>query len=152
MQKKKYPTSIGKLATLLTLLHDSDSCKELELELKNNGYVYTLGRVGSMEMSKVVAAIETAAKTNHVIDERKYREVHALYHAILEAIQGVGRGTMGVGDVLRTVGLTFTIVRGPLSDLQQQEGEWICVSMFGTIGAPKRGFEHEVMGFGINHI
>jgi len=151
-QKKPFPSSIGKLTTLLALLCDYEYGEEIEKQLKKNGYRYAIGRVGAMDMAKVIAAIETAAKVNRVIDDKYYREVHALYHATLEAIQGVGRGTTQVGDILRTVGLTFAVVRGPLSAHQKEEGEWICVSMFGTIGAPKKGYEHEVLGFSINHI
>ena len=104
-----------------------------------------------MELSKVVAAIETSAKTNKIINAQSYREVHALYHAILEAIQGVSRGTLQLGDILRTVGLTFSIVRGKI-EFSGSSDEWISVCVYGTIGAPKKGFEHDTLGFGFNHI
>lgn len=144
--------STGKLTSLLALLHNHEWGKAIEQELKERGYRYTVGKVGAMELVKVVAAIETAGKTNNIIDGNQYREVHALYHAILEAIQGVGRGTVEFGDILRTVGVTFSVVRGELSNHSSQKGEWIGVCIYGTIGAPKKGFEHDALGFGFNHI
>lgn len=83
---------------------------------------------------------------------KKVVEVHSLYHAIIETIQSIGRGIVQFGDILRTVGLTFAIVRGKMSGSVEHEGEWIAVCAYGTIRAPKRGFEHEAVGFGFNHI
>ena len=34
----------------------------------------------------------------------------------------------------------------------QKEGEWVAVALYGTIGAPVKGSEHEAIGLGINHI
>jgi len=110
-----------------------------------------VGKVGAMEAHKVVAAIETAAKKNGIINPDVYREIHALYHAIVEAIEGVTRGQIQLGSVLRTVGLRFPIIRGNPSD-SPEEGEWIAVALYGTIGAPVKGLEHEVVGPGINHL
>ena len=31
-------------------------------------------------------------------------------------------------------------------------GEWIAVVLYGSIGAPTKGFEHEVIGMGINPV
>ena len=146
------PFSLSKLALLLPLLQEHEWQKVVEEQLQNGGYRYTLGKVGAMDLMKVVAAVETAAKRNRIIDEQQYREVHALYHAIIEAVQGVGRGTMQFGEILRTVGLTFAVVRGPLLPEGFEPGEWIAVCLYGTIGAPRKGFEHEVLGFGINHV
>lgn len=143
--------SMGKLTSLLALLQNSESVKEIEQELISRGYQYTVGKVGAMDLSKVVSAIETSAKSKGIVNANSYREVHALYHAILEAIQGVGRGTVQFGDILRTVGLTFSIVRGNI-DFSGYGGEWISVCVYGTIGAPKKGFEHDALGFGFNHI
>ena len=70
------------------------------------------GESGFDEFAKVVAAMETAAKSNQVIETDVYRETHALYHAIMEALYGVTRGQIQLADVLRTVGLRFAIVRG----------------------------------------
>ena len=46
------------------------------------------GESGFDEFAKVVAAMETAAKSNQVIETDVYRETHALYHAIMEALYG----------------------------------------------------------------
>jgi hut operon positive regulator len=53
--------------------------------------------------------------------------------------------------MLRTAGLRFTILRGSPFE-NKAEGEWIAVAVYGTIGAPVRGYEHEAIGLGINHI
>ncbi len=143
---------IGKLSILLAVLQGHSWKEEIEQQLTDQGYRYTIGRVGAMDITKVVVAMETAAKNNRIIDSQSYREVHAMYHAIIEAIQGLGRGVFQFGDILRTVGLTFAIVRGKMEGAVAHEGEWIAVSVYGTIGAPKKGFEHEAIGFGFNHI
>ncbi|MDU2241945.1 MAG: hut operon transcriptional regulator HutP [Paenibacillus sp.] len=143
---------IGKLTIMLALLQDHEWRKTIEQQLTEGGYRFTIGRVGAMDMTKVVAAIETAAKNNKIIDSESYREVHAVYHAIIEAIQSVGRGVVQFGEILRTVGLTFSIVRGRMSGVVEHKGEWIGICVYGTIGAPKKGFEHETIGFGFNHI
>ncbi|MGM8214915.1 hut operon transcriptional regulator HutP [Bacillaceae bacterium W0354] len=143
-------SGIGKRALQLVLAnsHEFDLIAE---SMDQEGYKFCLGKTGSMELQKVVSAIETAAKRNHIIDESLYREMHALYHAILEAVQGVTRGQTQLRDVLRTVGLTFSVVRGtPYAN--EKEGEWIAVALYGTIGAPIKGLEHETSGLGINHI
>ncbi|ASK62004.1 transcriptional regulator [Virgibacillus phasianinus] len=138
---------IGKEALLL-LLHKEDQLPE---KLRQLDWKYCKGKVGSMDGQKVVAAVETAAKNQGIIKSSLYRETHALYHAILEAMSGVTRGNNQIGTLLRTVGLQFAIVRGnPYKD--KEEGEWIAVALYGTIGAPVKGLEHEAIGLGINHI
>ncbi|MDM5336928.1 hut operon transcriptional regulator HutP [Fictibacillus enclensis] len=136
---------IGKIAMLYVL---DEARQEIVEEL---GWIHCSGKVGSMESNKIVAAIETAAKKNEVINGSVYRETHALYHAIMEALHGVTRGQVQLGTVLRTVGLRFTVVRGQPYE-QPEEGEWIAVALYGTIGAPVKGLEHEAIGLGINHI
>jgi hut operon positive regulatory protein len=144
--------SLGRLTSLMVLLqHDPEMCTVIEKEMKNRGYRFTIGKVGAMDLTKVVAAIETSGKSNHIVDAQSYHEVHSLYHAIIEALQGVGRGTIQFGEILRTVGLTFCIARGNV-DVSGQSGEWLSVCIYGTIGAPQKGFEHDVLGFGYNHI
>lgn len=138
---------IGRIAMLLAL---ADAGETLAAPLPN-GWRHCLGRVGSMNSQKIVASMETAAKSAHIIEGDVYRETHALYHAIMEALYGVTRGQVQLGDVLRTVGLRFAIVRGNPYD-RKQEGDWIAVALYGTIGAPVRGSEHEAIGLGINHI
>jgi hut operon positive regulatory protein len=112
-------------------------------------YRIVLGRVGSMDVQKIIAAIETAARREHFIGA-EYAEEHALYHATLEALHGVGRGQLALGTLLRTVGLRFALVRGPR--LPGDRTTWIAVAMYGTIGQPIKGNEHEVVGLGINHV
>jgi hut operon positive regulator len=36
--------------------------------------------------------------------------------------------------------------------VKENVGEWVTVCMYGTIGPPIKGFEHETIGLGINHI
>jgi hut operon positive regulatory protein len=136
---------IGKNAVLLAMLEEGDSVTFPEK------WKSCRGKVGSMESHKVVAAVETAAKKNGIITSSLYRESHALYHAIMEALHGVTRGQVQLGDVLRTVGLRFAIVRGNPYE-NDKEGDWIAVALYGTIGAPVKGLEHETIGLGINHI
>ncbi|MCI1693330.1 hut operon transcriptional regulator HutP [Aneurinibacillus aneurinilyticus] len=143
---------IGKLAMQLALFEEGVEGESFPFALaEKSGYQFCKGKVGSMDAHKVVAAIETAAKKEQIIDGSFYRETHALYHAIIEAMQGVTRGQVQLGTVLRTVGLNFAIIRGKPYD-NEREGEWIAVALYGTIGAPVRGLEHETLGLGINHI
>ncbi|TCP24086.1 hut operon positive regulator [Scopulibacillus darangshiensis] len=138
---------IGKEAILL-LLQDKDQLPE---RLRQLNWKFCKGKVGAMDGKKVVAAVETAAKNQGIVKPDLYRETHALYHAILEAVSGVTRGSNQIGTLLRTVGLQFVIVRGnPYQD--KAEGEWLAVVLYGTIGAPVKGLEHEAIGLGINHI
>lgn len=140
--------SIGKMATLLAMLSE-DELTPFQEQVQD--FTFCQGKVGSMNMQKVIAAVETAVKRQAIIDEQLYRETHALYHAIIEALEGVTRGFPAIGDLSRTVGLRFAVVRGtPYSD--EREGEWIAVAFYGTIGAPVKGLEHETIGLGINHI
>ncbi|OZM57215.1 transcriptional regulator [Lottiidibacillus patelloidae] len=136
---------IGKNAVMLALLEEGE-----EFNLPGN-WQSCRGKVGSMDSHKVVAAIETAAKKNGIIKTDVYRESHALYHAIMEALHGVTRGQVQLGDVLRTVGLRFAVVRGNPYE-NEQEGDWVAVALYGTIGAPVKGLEHETLGLGINHM
>ncbi|CAI6325960.1 hut operon transcriptional regulator HutP [Bacillus subtilis] len=140
---------IGRLSVLL-LLNEAKESTQVE-ELERDGWKVCLGKVGSMDAHKVVAAIETASKKSGVIQSEGYRESHALYHATMEALHGVTRGEMLLGSLLRTVGLRFAVLRGNPYE-SEAEGDWIAVSLYGTIGAPIKGLEHETFGVGINHI
>ncbi|OQV52894.1 hut operon transcriptional regulator HutP [Bacillus velezensis] len=140
---------IGRLSVLL-LLHETEENQQIS-RLERDGWKVCLGRVGSMDAHKVVAAIETASKKSGVIQSAGYRESHALYHATMEALHGVTRGEMLLGSLLRTVGLKFAVLRGNPYE-SEAEGDWIAVSLYGTIGAPIKGLEHETFGVGINHI
>ena len=138
----------GKFATLVAL---TDKNTALGICPQFDSYKVVTGKVGSMELKKVISSVETAAKRGGLIHSDIYRETHALYHAIIEAAEGVTRGKLSVGDIMRTVGLSFSVVRGsPYTD--KREGEWLAVCFYGTIGAPIKGKEHETLGLGINHI
>ncbi|MFD1737266.1 hut operon transcriptional regulator HutP [Bacillus salitolerans] len=142
---------IGKNAMLLALFGEDKIDQHFIKQLREQGFIFCQGKTGSMETHKVVAAIETAAKANAVIESNLYRETHSLYHAIMEALHGVTRGQVLLGSVLRTVGLSFSVLRGKPYE-SNDEGEWIAVALYGTIGAPVKGLEHEAIGLGINHI
>ncbi|MDQ7095990.1 HutP family protein [Desulfosporosinus sp. PR] len=142
-------SSLGKIA-LLVAMAEGGLIEGYVESAREKGFRVATGKVGSMDMQKIIAAVETAAKREGLVDER-YRSQHALYHAILEALQGLGRGPMQLGDVLRTAGLRFAIVIGPRI-LSDKDDLWIAVGMYGMIGAPIKGHEHEVCGLGINHL
>ena len=142
--------TIGKLAVHLAASNAREEQQLMQLAEKA-GYQYYKGRVGSMDSEKIFAAIETAAKRRRLVEDQ-YREEHALYHSILDAFHGVCRGELALGSILRTAGLIFSIVRGPRVAKDYSDGDWLAVALYGTIGAPIKGFEHEAMGLGINHI
>ncbi|HEY5575742.1 MAG TPA: HutP family protein [Clostridiaceae bacterium] len=142
--------SIGKTALLICMSSESEEEMIRKTSILN-GYKVLKGRVGSMDSAKIFAAIETAAKKESLINA-SYREEHPLYHTVLEAYSGICRGQVGLGNILRTAGLKFSIVRGPRILGDDSDGEWIAVALYGSMGAPVKGYEHEVMGLGINPI
>lgn len=139
---------IGKIALLVAIGDDSEKLKEF---YQNKNYVIYKGQAGSMDAKKIVAAIETAASREDIIREN-YHEEHALYHAIIEALSGYCRGQVMLGEVLRSAGLSFTIVRGLLVEDDPASGNWLAVVLYGQIGSPRKGFEHEAIGMGIQPI
>lgn len=142
---------IGKTAIMYTL-SEGELEQQIREQAEENGYRMIKGKVGSMSTEKIFAAVETAAQREGLIRKDYYRDTHALYHAILDAFVGICRGQLGLGDMLRTVGLMFTVVKGPRTFEQSEDGEWIAVVLYGTIGAPVKGYEHETIGLGINHL
>lgn len=136
--------TIGRVALLAVLADDPQAVLAGAREYRG-----VAGRVGTMDIEKVIAAIETAASREGLISA-EYAEEHALYHAIIEALHGVGRGQLALGTLLRTVGLRFAAVRGPR--LAGDPTSWIAVALYGTIGQPVKGNEHEVVGLGIVHL
>lgn len=140
---------IGKIA--LTLAISSEDIDETIKYYENKNYKIYKGQAGSMDPKKIVAAIETAILRENIIGEN-YHEEHAAYHAIIEALSGYCRGQVMLGEVLRSAGLTFTIVRGKLVEDDDMSGNWIAVVLYGQIGSPRRGFEHEAIGMGIQPI
>jgi len=142
-------SSLGKTALLIAMA-EAHETGDYVSGARKKGFEVVAGKVGSMDVQKIIAAVETAAKREGLIDDG-YRSHHALYHAILDALQGLGRGPLQLGNVLRTVGLRFAVVKGPRT-LEDLGDLWIAVSMYGMIGAPIKGHEHEVCGLGINHL
>ncbi|MDD2496043.1 MAG: HutP family protein [Tissierellia bacterium] len=140
---------IGKIA--ITLAIKSGDIDKLRAYYESKNYVIFKSQVGSMDAKKIVAAIETAALREDIIREN-YHEEHAIYHAIIEALSGYCRGQVMLGEVLRSAGLTFTIVRGYLIEDDPSSGNWIAVVLYGQIGSPRKGFEHEAIGMGIQPI
>ncbi len=142
---------IGKTAIMFALA-GGEIEEQIKWEAAKNGFSLIKGRVGSMNTEKIFAAVETAAVRENLIEKDHYRQTHALYHATLEAFLGICRGQLGLGNMLRTVGLIFTVAKGPRSIEQRGDGEWLAVVLYGTIGAPIKGYEHETIGLGINHL
>lgn len=138
---------LGKLAVLIAISGEAQQ-KNLFKLCKKNNYSVCVGKVGTMNPEKVISAVMTTAKREGLW-EGSFAEEHALYDAILEALNGICRGQLALGDILRTVGLNFTVLRG---EMGQKNKEWFAVALYGTIGAPIKGYEHETIGLGINHI
>ena len=141
---------LGKLALLLVLGTEEDK-KRLGKIGSELGYRLYKGKVGSMDSTKIFAAVETAAKKEGLVKDI-YREEHAIYHSVLEAYNAICRGQLGLGNVLRSAGLVFSIVRGPRVPGDHEDGDWVAVALYGYMGAPIKGFEHEVIGLGINPV
>jgi len=143
-------TGIGKIA-LQIALSDQDIGQKIIEKYENKGYISVRGQVGTMDVKKIYAAVETAVYREDMIREN-YHEEHALYHAISEALSGYCRGSVALDTVLRTTGLEFAVVRGELVIDEVSGGDWIAVVLYGFIGSPRRGFEHEAIGLGIQSI
>lgn len=130
------------------LISDEEKRQELFEKAKAAGMSICFGKVGSMNAEKIIAAVMTASKREGIWDAGSFREEHAVYGATFEALQSVCHGQLIVSEAMRTIGLSFCVIRKDLPD----HGEWVYVGMYGTIGAPIKGFEHEAIGLGINHI
>ena len=139
---------LGKTAIFIATAAEEQRGQLIE-KARQDGFCLCTGRVGTMNAEKVIAAVMTAAKRENVWDADSFREEHALYDATVEALNGICRGQLLMSEVLRTVGLCFAVVRGKMGS---SKGEWVAVCLYGTIGAPIKGFEHETIGLGINHI
>jgi len=135
---------IGHIAILLAMEGD-------ELSLARGAFgpdiKFQVGRVGTMKAGDIYGSIITAARREGIIDSG-YRGEHAIYAAVTDALHGVCRGQILLGEVLRTVALRFSVVRGPC--IQTEPGDWVAVAFFGTIGSPVKGHEHEVAGLGLS--
>jgi len=102
---------IGKIALNLALT--DEDVEEYIKKYDDMGYHLIKGQVGTMDVKKIYAAIETAVFREDMIREN-YHEEHALYHAISEALQGYCRGSVALDTMLRTTGLEFAVARGEL--------------------------------------
>lgn len=141
---------IGKIGISISIAENKEK-EELIKKYKDVGFEIITGSAGSMDSKNIFAAIETAAMRKDLIREN-YREEHALYHATMEAFTGYCRGQVELGEVLRSTGLVYTIVRGNLLQEDKSSGDWLVVVLYGQIGSPRRGFEHEAIGMGIQPI
>jgi hypothetical protein len=84
-------------------------------------YQVVLGQVGAMDVQKIIAAIETAARRENFIGP-EYAEEHALYHAVVGAWHGMTRGQIALEALLRTVGLRFSIVERAAISRRSNDG------------------------------
>lgn len=146
----KNPITLGKYAIQIAVCSDEIEEAVISKACKN-GYRVCKGRVGSMDSGKLFAAVSTAAKREGLVQDQ-YREEHAIYHSVLEAYNGICRGQLGLGTVLRSAGLVFSILRGPRIYGDEKDGDWLAVVLFGNLGAPIKGYEHEVIGLGMNPV
>jgi hut operon positive regulator len=142
---------IGKL-TILLLISSEKEEEEFLKKVSDLGYKVCIGKAGTMDSREIIAAIETTAKREGIFSAGCYREEHAVYHTILSALKGLCRGEIGIGNFLRTVGIKFVVLRGPMDTKRSDLGEWIAVGIYGMIRAPIKGFEHEAIGLEINSI
>ncbi len=142
--------TIGKIA-MFAVLADPDLRSHVMEVATSQGYRVCFGQAGSMDLKKIVAAIETASRREG-LTKTDYPEDHALWHATLDALQGMARGQLQLGSLLRTAGVRFAIVRGYKDKGKPDLGEWIAVALYGHIGGPIEGNEHEVAGLGISHL
>lgn len=140
--------ALGKMAIEIAIADEEKRAKMIE-EVKKRNYRVCVGKVGTMNSETVVSAILTATKRENIWDSKSFREEHALYDTIIEAFNGICRGNPALGNVFRTVGLYFVVIRGIVNE---GDGEWVTVCMYGTVGPPIKGFEHEAIGLGMNHI
>jgi len=62
-----------------------------------------------MDSREITVAIETTAKREGIFRSDLYREEHAVYHTALNTLKGLCRGEVGIGNLLRTIGVKFVI-------------------------------------------
>ena len=108
--------TLGRVA-LLSVLADSP---QAVIESAPD-YQVVLGQVGTMDVQKIIAAIETAARRENFIGP-EYAEEHALYHAVVGAWHGMTRGQIALEALLRTVGLRFSIVERAAISRRSNDG------------------------------
>jgi hut operon positive regulatory protein len=143
--------TIGQIAIKLVITEPGEEQQQYLQKIRGYGYKAICSQVGSMQMEKVIASIETASRREGIISDT-YRDEHALYHSILDALAGVCRGQLALDNVLRTVGIKYSVIIGPKASDHSRDDYWLVVAIYGTIGAPIKGFEHEAIGLGTYHI
>jgi len=142
---------IGKLTISLLISSEEEEEKELLKKISSLGCKVCQGKAGTMDSKELIAAIETTAKREGIFHAGCYREEHAVYHAALNSLKGLCRGEIGIGNFLRTIGVKFVVLKGPLDTAKSDLGEWVSVGIYGMVGAHIKGFEHEAIGLEINH-
>lgn len=138
----KNGNGLGWITLMRALMDDDQNSASIPPGIKIH-----VGRVGTMKVNDVIGSLITVARREAIIDD-SYRAEHALYAAIKDALQGVCRGgSISLGEVLRTTSLRFAIARG--QGVEFENGDWVAVAMYGTIGSPVKGHEHEAAGLGM---
>lgn len=128
-----------------------DALDGAEIMPVSGPYRAAIGRVGTMHTQDVYAAVLTVAERAKLLDPG-LNDAHALYHATHDALLGILRDPPGLGPTFRTTALVYAILRGPrLLDLRD-ERDWIAVAMFGSIGAPRPGWQHDAVGLGVYNL
>lgn len=138
---------IGRIALRLALEKQQPGNTGLPQSSVPTGVQAQTGRVGTMKASDVISSILTAARRGGLVTD-SYRSEHALYAATTDAMHGICRGQIALGEIMRTAALRFAVVRGP--GVTMGDGDWIAVAIYGTIGSPTKGHEHEVAGLGLS--
>lgn len=133
-------SQVGRAALLLSCTTDKQSEEELKLALNAEGWKSVATEVGGIASDlpqKITRALVGAALNAGVVD-KKPREMHALMHAALEAINGF----ISLGTLEASIGAKLAIVRNT---------NWIAVSMVGDT-AYHAVAHHERCGLGVMHI
>ncbi len=133
-------SQVGRAALLLSCTTDKKSEEELKALLGEEGWksvATEVGGVASELPQKITRALVGAALNAGVVD-KKPREMHALMHAALEAINGF----VSLGTLEASIGAKLAIVRNR---------NWIAVSMVGDT-AYHAVAHHERCSLGVMHI
>ncbi len=133
-------SQVGRAALLLSCTTDKHSEESLKSSLNAEGWravATEVGGVASDLPQKITRALVGAALNAGVVD-KKPREMHALMHAALEAINGF----IALGTLEASIGAKLAIVRN---------ANWIAVSMVGDT-AYHAVAHHERCGLGVMHI
>ena len=150
MTIREHDLTMGKLTSLLVLLHNNEAGEVIKKQLKKEKYKYTVGNVESIDLNKIITAIEASAKINGIINSTSFRERNILNQTILEAIQGVSKGAIQIGDLFKKVNLTFSIVKGQNEQLERGS-DWIGVCIYGQSISSENTIVEETLGLGFNH-